>query len=85
MDGIGGKAGTYFTFTTPFRREPLFILNTGWQWIFILEGLATVVISIASYWVIQDFPTTAKFLTEDERKPELSNENATVMTVLNRC
>ncbi|KAF8182589.1 MFS general substrate transporter [Pholiota molesta] len=42
--------------------------KAGWQWIFILEGLATVVISIASYWVIQDFPTTAKFLTEDERK-----------------
>ncbi|KAF8196442.1 MFS general substrate transporter [Pholiota molesta] len=67
MDGIGGKAGTFSTFTTPFQKERLFILDTGWQWIFILEGLATVAISIASYWVIQDFPTTAKFLTDDER------------------
>ncbi|KAF8203119.1 MFS general substrate transporter [Pholiota molesta] len=40
----------------------------GWEWIFILEGLATIVISVASYWVIQDFPTTAKFLTEKERR-----------------
>ncbi|KAF8973704.1 major facilitator superfamily domain-containing protein [Flammula alnicola] len=41
--------------------------RAGWEWIFILEGLATIVISVVSYWVIQDFPTTAKFLTEEER------------------
>ena len=40
----------------------------GWQWIFILEGLATIAIAMASYWVIQDFPDTATFLTEEERK-----------------
>jgi len=39
----------------------------GWQWIFILEGLATILVGIASYWVIQDFPDTAKFLTAEER------------------
>ncbi|KAI0067785.1 MFS general substrate transporter [Artomyces pyxidatus] len=39
----------------------------GWAWIFILEGLATVVVGAASFWVIQDFPETAKFLTEAER------------------
>ncbi|KAJ7603423.1 major facilitator superfamily domain-containing protein [Roridomyces roridus] len=36
-------------------------------WIFILEGLATVVAGAASYWIIQDFPDTAKFLTDAER------------------
>ncbi|KAF8951108.1 major facilitator superfamily domain-containing protein [Flammula alnicola] len=41
--------------------------KTGWQWIFILEGLATILVAIASFWIIQDFPTTAKFLTEKER------------------
>ncbi|KAG6862418.1 hypothetical protein C0995_011858 [Termitomyces sp. Mi166 len=39
----------------------------GWAWIFIIEGLATVVAAVFSYWIIQDFPDTAKFLTEEER------------------
>jgi hypothetical protein len=34
---------------------------------FILEGLATVLAGVASFWIIQDFPDTAKFLTEAER------------------
>lgn len=38
-----------------------------WAWIFILEGLATVLAGAASFFIIQDFPDTAKFLTEDER------------------
>ncbi|KAJ7117835.1 MFS general substrate transporter [Mycena epipterygia] len=38
-----------------------------WAWIFILEGLATILAGIASFWVVQDFPDTAKFLTETER------------------
>jgi len=33
----------------------------------VLEGLATVVAGAASFWIIQDFPDTAKFLTEAER------------------
>ncbi|KAF8167777.1 major facilitator superfamily domain-containing protein [Crassisporium funariophilum] len=43
------------------------IVNKGWEWIFILEGLATILVSIASFWIIQDFPDSAKFLTEEER------------------
>ena len=38
-----------------------------WAWIFILEGLLTVVAGAMSFWIIQDFPDTAKFLTEAER------------------
>ncbi|KAI0730769.1 MFS general substrate transporter [Earliella scabrosa] len=38
-----------------------------WAWIFILEGLLTVVAGVMSFWIIQDFPDTAKFLTEAER------------------
>ncbi|PGH10666.1 hypothetical protein AJ79_05380 [Helicocarpus griseus UAMH5409] len=40
----------------------------GWEWIFILEGLATIVIGVASFWAVHDFPDEAKFLTEDDRK-----------------
>ncbi|KAG1846884.1 MFS general substrate transporter [Suillus subluteus] len=39
----------------------------GWSWIFILEGLFTVLCAVASYWVISDFPETAGFLTKEER------------------
>ena len=33
----------------------------------VLEGLATVVAGAVSFWIIQDFPDTAKFLSEAER------------------
>ncbi|KAF9467417.1 major facilitator superfamily domain-containing protein [Collybia nuda] len=39
----------------------------GWQWIFCLEGIATVLIAFASYFYMQDYPETAKFLTSTER------------------
>ena len=42
--------------------------RTGWSWIFILEGLFTILCAIASFWAIQDFPETAQFLTESERR-----------------
>lgn len=38
----------------------------GWSWIFILEGIFTVLVGVASFWIVQDFPETANFLTEDE-------------------
>lgn len=38
-----------------------------WAWIFILEGLVTVIAGAASFFIIQDFPEDAKFLTEAER------------------
>ncbi|KZT21600.1 MFS general substrate transporter [Neolentinus lepideus HHB14362 ss-1] len=38
-----------------------------WAWIFILEGLVTVIAGAVSFWIIQDFPEDAKFLTEAER------------------
>jgi sugar phosphate permease len=40
----------------------------GWRWTFILEGIATVLIAIGSYWIVPDWPETAKFLTDDERR-----------------
>lgn len=38
-----------------------------WRWIFILEGVLTCVIAIATYFLITDFPEDAKWLNEDER------------------
>lgn len=39
----------------------------GWRWIFILEGLLTIVVSLIAYFFISNYPATAKFLTDDER------------------
>ncbi|CAN9395707.1 unnamed protein product [Alternaria alternata] len=39
----------------------------GWAWIFILEGLATIFVGIASYWMVHDFPAEATFLSPDDR------------------
>ncbi|KAF2745627.1 MFS general substrate transporter [Sporormia fimetaria CBS 119925] len=39
----------------------------GWRWIFILEGLLTVIVSFFFYFLLPNFPEEAKWLTEDER------------------
>ncbi|PGH20341.1 hypothetical protein AJ80_03609 [Polytolypa hystricis UAMH7299] len=39
----------------------------GWRWIFILEGILTVVVAVIAFFTIYDFPETASFLTERER------------------
>lgn len=39
----------------------------GWRWIFILEGIVTVLVAISAFWLLYDFPETAGFLTEEER------------------
>lgn len=40
----------------------------GWQWIFILEGLAPILVSFTLYFLLPDNPETAKFLTREERE-----------------
>ena len=35
---------------------------------YFLEGLFTILCAIVSFWAIQDFPETAQFLTESERR-----------------
>lgn len=43
----------------------------GWRWIFVVEGIATILLGIAGYWLLVDFPDsnrkTWKFLSEKER------------------
>jgi len=41
--------------------------KAGWAWIFIIEGLITVVAGALSFFIVQDFPDTAKFLSPTER------------------
>lgn len=39
----------------------------GWAWIFIIEGLLTIVIGFVSFFMVHDFPDEAKFLSDDDR------------------
>lgn len=39
----------------------------GWAWIFILEGLITVIAGIVSWWMVFDWPETARFLDTNDR------------------
>ncbi|KAK4056022.1 hypothetical protein OIO90_003017 [Microbotryomycetes sp. JL221] len=56
--GIGFMAGTGTLYGEPMN---------GWRWIFILEGLLTVIVGGLSYFALVDRPEQAKFLTDDER------------------
>ncbi|KAF9096160.1 hypothetical protein BGX23_011855 [Mortierella sp. AD031] len=40
----------------------------GWQWIFLLEGLPTVLLAAVVLWLLPDFPETATFLTTEEKE-----------------
>ncbi|KAK3317016.1 high-affinity nicotinic acid transporter [Apodospora peruviana] len=39
-----------------------------WAWIFILEGLLSILVSFTAYWAIYDYPGTARFLSTEERE-----------------
>lgn len=39
----------------------------GWRWIFIIEGLLTVIAGAIAYFFIPDWPETARFLNDEER------------------
>ena len=52
----------------------------GWQWLFIVEGLPTVLLGIASWFVLTDRPEDAKWLSESQRNwltGEMTRERAT--------
>lgn len=39
----------------------------GWRWIFIIEGLLTVVVAVLGKFFIVDWPETSRFLNPEER------------------
>ncbi|KAF1959380.1 MFS nicotinic acid transporter-like protein Tna1 [Byssothecium circinans] len=39
----------------------------GWRWIFILEGLLTIVIAVVAYWFISNYPESVSWLSKEER------------------
>lgn len=43
-----------------------------WRWIFLIEGAVTVLIGVMAFFIIPDWPETAKFLKPEERTLLLS-------------
>ncbi|KAK3389411.1 major facilitator superfamily domain-containing protein [Podospora didyma] len=39
----------------------------GWRWIFIVEGILTMIVGMASFWMVHNFPEDATFLGEVDR------------------
>ncbi|EPE02581.1 mfs transporter [Ophiostoma piceae UAMH 11346] len=61
---LAGSFGGILAYGIGFMRV---VWDKGWHWIFILEGLATIVVAFAAYFFIYNYPNTAGFLSEDER------------------
>ncbi|OTB08051.1 hypothetical protein M426DRAFT_317566 [Hypoxylon sp. CI-4A] len=41
---------------------------SAWSWIFIIEGLASVIVSVLAYWAVHGYPDGAQFLASVERR-----------------
>ncbi|KAE8441180.1 hypothetical protein EG329_005780 [Mollisiaceae sp. DMI_Dod_QoI] len=39
----------------------------GWRWLFLLEGLPAIILSVVALFGLPDYPQTARFLKEEER------------------
>ncbi len=39
----------------------------GWRWIMIIEGIPTVILGVIAFFAFANEPTTAYYLTEEER------------------
>ncbi|KAF9046565.1 major facilitator superfamily domain-containing protein [Panaeolus papilionaceus] len=50
--------------------------RTGWEWIFILEGILTVVIALLAYFVVPTWSHKANFLTPSEKERLFKRLNA---------
>lgn len=44
----------------------------GWQWLFLLEGLPSVLLGVASLFLLADGPQSARWLSENERRQVLA-------------
>ncbi|KAK1835689.1 major facilitator superfamily domain-containing protein [Podospora conica] len=63
---LAGSFGGILAYGIGFMRG--IVWEKGWRWIFILEGLATIVVAVAAYFFIYNYPDTAEFLSDKERK-----------------
>ncbi|EMD36615.1 hypothetical protein CERSUDRAFT_95905 [Gelatoporia subvermispora B] len=63
--GLAGAFSGLLAFGISFMSGTAGLL--GWSWIFIVEGIVTVLVSVIGYFVMVDLPSTATFMTPEER------------------
>lgn len=51
---------------------------SNWRWIFVLEGLATILVGVASFFLISEFPEEAKWITPAEREFVLARQQTSL-------
>ena len=39
-----------------------------WQWFFIIEGAASILVAVLGFFVLPDWPHNTKFLTQEEKE-----------------
>lgn len=39
-----------------------------WQWFFLIEGMASIVVACAAFFLLPEWPSNTRFLTEQERE-----------------
>ncbi|KAH8651074.1 major facilitator superfamily domain-containing protein [Xylariales sp. PMI_506] len=64
---LAGAFGGIFAYAIGLMGGKVVWAN-GWHWIFILEGLLTIVVATSAYFFIYNYPSTSNFLSEDERQ-----------------
>jgi ACS family phthalate transporter-like MFS transporter len=54
-------------------------LMSSWQWLFVVEGVPTVLLGVFAYYYLQDYPKDAKWLSKEEKDilaQDLKEDNA---------
>lgn len=54
---------------------------SGWQWVFIIEGIPPIVLGIYALFFLPNYPETAKFLSEEEKRVLIERMPKTAPTV----
>lgn len=62
--------GPIFAYALSLIRVGNGMYAQGWRWIFIVEGIATIVAGLVSPWFLIEFPEKVKFL--DERQKQIA-------------
>lgn len=63
--GMAGALGGLISYLIGFMKDVAGL--QAWRWIFILEGIPTVILGVITFFVLANDPESAKYLSEDEK------------------
>lgn len=59
---------------------------SSWRWLFILEGIATIIIGVNAYFFVADFPADVHWLSAEEKRfviAKTEEKSASPVTIRN--